>query len=69
MARTKIPIALRIDPELKAMAEARAKEERRSFAGFVEWLIAEDAKRTGSARQAGTQPAPQHTAASKERTG
>ena len=45
MARTKIPVALRMDPGLKAMAEARAKEERRSFAGFLEWLIVEDAKR------------------------
>jgi len=34
-----------MDPEIKAMAEARAKEERRSFAGFLEWLILEDAKR------------------------
>jgi hypothetical protein len=51
MARTKIPVALRLDPKLKAMAEARAKEERRSFAGFLEWLIVEDAKRQTSARQ------------------
>jgi hypothetical protein len=51
MARTKIPVALRMDPELKAAAEARAKQERRSFAGFLEWLIVEDAKRQAPARQ------------------
>jgi hypothetical protein len=40
-----------MDPAVKAMAEARATEERRSFAGFLEWLVVEDAKRQASARQ------------------
>jgi hypothetical protein len=57
MARTKIPVALRLDPELKAMAETRAKEERRSFAGFLEWLIVEDGRRQAAVGQkSGTSP-------------
>jgi hypothetical protein len=49
MARTKIPVSLRLDPEIKAAGEQRAKKEMRSFASYLEWLIAEDVKRQSSA--------------------
>ena len=58
MARTKIPVSLRLDPEIKALGEARANEERRSFAGFLEWLILEDAKRHGFAGHAASPGSP-----------
>jgi hypothetical protein len=45
MARTKIPVALRMDPEVKAAAELRSKEDRRSFAGYLEWLVQEDVRK------------------------
>jgi hypothetical protein len=56
MARTKIPVSLRLDPEIKATGEARAKDEMRSFASYLEWLIVEDAKRQASVRQSAPSP-------------
>jgi hypothetical protein len=44
MPRTKIPTAIRMDPDVKAEAMRRAAEERRSFAAHLEWLIMQDAK-------------------------
>ena len=66
MARTKVPVPLRIDPEIKAAGEARAKEERRSFASFLEWLIVEDGKRQASTGQSAP-PAAQATARKRSR--
>lgn len=43
MATEKVPVSLRISPEVKARAEARAAEQNRSFASYVEWLIIQDA--------------------------
>lgn len=45
MARTKIPVAIRMAPEIKAAAERRAKADRRSLAAYLEWLVLEDAER------------------------
>lgn len=41
----KVPVGLRLDPDIKAKGERRAKEDRRSFASYVEWLIAEDTRK------------------------
>lgn len=65
VARTKIPVSLRLDPEIKSAGEARAKEERRSYASFLEWLIVEDAKRQASAHQTTSPSTPVAGAARK----
>jgi hypothetical protein len=41
----KIPVSFRWDPEILATAKRRALEERRPLTGYLEWLIAEDAKK------------------------
>jgi hypothetical protein len=57
MAR-KVPLALRLDPEIRAIAEERAKEETRTLTSYLEWLIVQDAKRTGAMHQGGVQSKP-----------
>lgn len=49
MARTKIPLSLRVEAEVKDAAESRAAELHRTVTAYVEWLILEDAKRAGIA--------------------
>jgi len=43
----KIPVGLRMDRNIKVLADLRADAEHRSFAGYIEWLVIEDAKRHG----------------------
>lgn len=43
-SRTKTPISMRLASDVKAEAERRATEERRSFTSYVEWLIMKDAE-------------------------
>jgi hypothetical protein len=66
MAR-KVPLALRLDPAIRAIADERAKEETRTLTSYLEWLIVEDAKR--NAHQAAAQAEPQRPTASKSRSG
>lgn len=59
--RTKIPVAMRLAPDVKAEAERRAAETRRTFTSYIEWLIMEDAdghkSRHTQPKNAGTQSA------------
>jgi hypothetical protein len=41
----KIPVSFRWEAEILATAKRRAVEERRPLTGYLEWLIAEDAKK------------------------
>jgi predicted HicB family RNase H-like nuclease len=60
----KIPVAIRISPELKAAAVARAREENRSFTSYVETLILRDTRASATlvakakARREGRRPHP-----------
>ncbi len=36
-------LSIRIKPSIKASADKRAKEENRSLANYIEWLIEQDA--------------------------
>ena len=42
--RSKKPVAVRISADLKEAATLRAREENRSFASYLEWLIIQDVK-------------------------
>jgi hypothetical protein len=66
MAR-KVPLALRLDPEIRAIADERAKEETRTLTSYLEWLIVEDAKRTGLTRHTDAQSEPKRATAKSGR--
>ena len=68
MAR-KVPLALRLDPEIRAIADERAKEETRTLTSYLEWLIVEDAKRTGATRFTNAKSEPKRATARGSRRG
>jgi hypothetical protein len=39
------PTSITLDESLKAKAKMRARENRQSFSGYVNWLIDQDLKR------------------------
>ncbi len=47
MPRLKIPVSLRVLPEVHAVGMSRAAEETRSFASYIESLIVRDAREHG----------------------
>lgn len=52
----KVSVSMRLDPAIKALGERRAKEERRSFTGHIEWLIARDADQHAAAARVKAEP-------------
>lgn len=42
MGTSKIPITARLAPDIKSLATKRAREQNRSFASYLEWLILQD---------------------------
>lgn len=53
--RTKIPVAMRLAPDVKAEADRRAREERRSFTSYIEWIVLQDALKHPAQRQEASQ--------------
>jgi hypothetical protein len=47
VTKTKVPLALRIDPVLKAAAEKAAAEDRRSLTSLIESLLDQHLKAHG----------------------
>ena len=47
VTKTKVPLALRIDPILKAAAEKAATEDRRSLTSLIESLLDQHLKANG----------------------
>ena len=47
MPRLKVPVSLRVLPEVHAVGMARAADETRSFASYIESLIIRDARQHG----------------------
>jgi hypothetical protein len=48
MTSAKKPAAVRLSAVVKALAVQRAREECRSFASYLEWLVLQDIKRQQS---------------------
>jgi predicted HicB family RNase H-like nuclease len=44
-----LSLSFRIRPSIKALAERRAREEGRSLANYIEWLVQRDAQRAEEA--------------------
>ena len=45
----KIPLALRIEPEIKKAALELAEKQNRSLTNLIEWLIMQEYEREGAA--------------------
>ena len=65
MATSKISVGIRLSAEARDEGMRRSQEEMRSFGGYIEWLIMQDAK-ANPAKSADPKPAkPKRKAAPK----
>lgn len=59
VTQAKATTSISISEEIKALGQARAAKEKRSFSKHLEWLIEQDAERAKKEQQLATQEAAQ----------